>query len=401
MDTETEIIYDLLELRREKTGLHGMLAISNRGTPLGFTECNIKRDRDRRELVRWSHGRMSSADQAAYPVEDMYTDIDRVCLWTIANWEISQVELKQYAGDTAIPPIEFLLKPFIAIGAGTIMFGPPESGKSYLLLTMAHCIASGLGTLWDTAPAPVLVLNLERPEKSIESRDIAIRKCLSVAGNLVTYVHAVGTRLTALEPRLRHWAKENPGGHIAVDSISRSGMGALTDDVTAMDVVNLLNRTGASWMAIAHTPRADNTHIFGSMHFEAGADITLRVSSTRQDDNLGVLLQVDKANDMKRPLPEYMTFEFAPDNSGLVAIRKAHANEYAELKGEVKRPAGQRIREYTMGVPGGESTPGQTSDALGIARQTVSDIYRGGGYSPRRNGKEIYYRVIHPEEHVR
>ncbi len=401
METETEIIYDLLELRREKTGLHGMLAISNSGTPLGFTECNIKRDRDRRELVRWSHGRMEVADQAAYPIEDMYTDIDRICLWTIANWEISQVELKQYDGDEDIPSIEFLLRPFVGIGSGTIMFGPPESGKSYLLLTMAHCITNGVGTIWDTAPAPVLVLNLERSEKSIQARDLTIRRCLGVPGNLITYVHAVGTRLTSLEPRLQHWAKENPGGCIAVDSISRSGMGALSDDTTAMDIVNLLNRTEASWVAIAHTPRADNSHIFGSMHFEAGADITLRVSATRQDDKLGVLLQVDKANDMKRPMPEYMTFEFGTGDAGLIDIRKAGASEYGELKGEVKRPAGERIREFTMAAPSGESTPGQTSDALGIARQTVSDIYRGGGYSARRDGKEIYYRVVYREEHVR
>ena len=84
-----------------------------------------------------------------------------------------------------------------------------------------------------------------------------------------------------------------------VDSLSRMGYGNLIDNDPANKAMDALNGLSpAAWAVLAHTPRGDETHTFGSQMFDAAADVTVQLMTDdkTKDDSLGIGLRVDKAN---------------------------------------------------------------------------------------------------------
>lgn len=364
LGSKTEIVYDIKDIRREKTGLHGMLGISNGTGPLGFTECNIKRDGDRRELARWSHKRLTQLDQAAYPIEDMYTDLDRVCLWTIANWETRTVEVGQFDPDAKIEPLQPLLDPYIYDGTGTIMFAPPGAGKSYIMQLMAVCLSMGLETPWKCVPSPVLYVSLERSRRSLELREQAIRRALGIEGRShVEYIHARGRALRSLAPQMRQRANDTPGLVTFLDSVTRAGLGKMVEDSTANSFIDEMNALPC-WFAVGHTPKYDSSVLYGNIGYTAGEDIGIRLQGETRDHILGVKLEMVKANDVAFSKPEYLALEFAEDRSGLQVIRRANGKEFPELS--------LSTEELIDGVLlYGKASPVEISKETGVPTSTV------------------------------
>ncbi len=92
---------------------------------------------------------------------------------------------------------------------------------------------------------------------------------------------------------------------VILDSISRAGVGDLNENQPVNRAIDMLNRLAPTWLAIAHTPRADETHVYGSVHFEAGEDLGVGLIAQTSMDGLltGVGLRVDKANDLPKNIP--------------------------------------------------------------------------------------------------
>ena len=77
--------------------------------------------------------------------------------------------------------------------------------------------------------------------------------------------------------------------------------------------MDMLNGLGVAWLALAHTPREDEGHAFGSQMFDAAADLAIRMYTevnTVAGPSLGIALRVTKTNDTGYPDPRLIVFEF-------------------------------------------------------------------------------------------
>lgn len=155
---------------------------------------------------------------------------------------------------------------------------------------------------------------------------------------------------------------------VMLDSISRAGFGSLVADDVANNVIDSLNGLGTTWCALAHSPRGDESHIFGSVHFEAGEDVGVRLLSQLTNDGLtlGAGLRIHKAKPGSLSL---IALDFN-EQSGLVAIRPATGNEFPEIVAQRKMSLPDAIAEYLLGVGKDDATA--MAEATGLARTAVS-----------------------------
>jgi hypothetical protein len=179
-----------------------------------------------------------------------------------------------------------------------------------------------------------------------------------------------------------------------LDSISRAGYGDLIDNRVANQTIDIMNRLFPSWVGIAHSPRNDATHMFGSMHFEAGADIIIQLLTEMQPTKIGVGLKVVKANDMRRPDLGTLAYEF--DDYGVTRIWRPTSSDFPELLTIRTEGTGGLTEEIKMYLEGaGASWAGDIATGLHHSRGSVAKLL---ATSPlfevaRREGHRVYYDV--------
>ena len=253
------------EIRRNRTGLHGFIAVTNGHQIFGHDTFNLLRLEERHRLARRSAEHFGTLLSGAYPKENLAHDLDTLCMWLALEYESSQFEMEEVDPDTVVPPAQFLLDPYIVGNSGTILFGEPGAGKSYICQAMAVCLSQGINELWGiTTPTPTVYINLERPERSMVIREQRLRSVLNIHGRTgVKYIHARGHGLPAVAPTVRKWSKENPHGLVILDSITRAALGDLKDNDTGNSFINAMNSLGCAWLGIGHSPRDNQEHIFG------------------------------------------------------------------------------------------------------------------------------------------
>ena len=144
----------------------------------------------------------------------------------------------------------------------------------------------------------------------------------------------------------------------------------------------MLNSLGSTWVAIGHTPRADNDHIVGSMMFDAAADLTVGVKSEQTPGRLAVALQVTKANDVAFPPKEYLRFSF--DMDGVTSVSRGESNDVPNLELGSRLTPREKINAFLQEQ--GEASSAEISRATGIQLPNVSreltshpDTYRHAG----------------------
>src|SRR5690606_11315696 len=111
-------------------------------------------------------------------------------------------------------------------------------------------------------------------------------------------------------------------------------------------------------------------HEFGSMMFRAAADVTVRVETEehREKNKTGVVLKVEKANDMPWIPPRVLAYEF--DSYGLAGVRDAEPFEFPELQGKLKQVSlKERIVNHLREVEEDDAT--SIASATGVVRTTV------------------------------
>jgi hypothetical protein len=70
-------------------------------------------------------------------------------------------------------------------------------------------------------------------------------------------------------------------------------MGDLTENGAGNKIVDALNGMAETWLAIGHTPRASAEHVYGTVHFDAGADLMVKLTSEQDEDGpLGISLEM-------------------------------------------------------------------------------------------------------------
>jgi hypothetical protein len=387
------------EIRRERTGVHAFLAVMLGDFPLGHDTFNLGRQEDRIRLSRAAHKMMSGMQQEACSEPHLRNLLDITCLAIPRMWEEERLTIEPFDHSGPPPQIQFALRPYVIEGAGTIYFAPPGSGKSYLLQLQAISLSLGLESLWPCAPWPILYVNLERSAISLHTRERALLSALgrNPPVSHVEYLHARGAGLAAISRRCRRFVAENPGAIGMLDSISRTSVGGLNDDTTANSVIDVLNATFSTWVALGHTSKANPDALFGSQHWTAGADVVVQLSSQTTVDGIGLRLQIQKANDIGKHPPEYLRLGFEAPDQPVSWIRKASAKELPELVEEPKEDTAADVIEGQLAHIGSGSATDLAKE-LGIARQTISSILFNDERFRflRKDGQKAIYGLASP-----
>lgn len=289
---------------------------------------------------------------------------------------ISPVELM--AGDLAVRPARFVVEGLVVEGGGTILFGSPAAGKSQTAMLMAVSVHHGIEELYGIPRRrPTLYVNLERSADSMRGRLARVNRALGLPiESPIFFLNERGKPLGDLIERIRDVIRRQGVEFVVLDSLSRAGYGDLNDNRTANAAVDALNSLGVAWLAIAHTPRGDSTHVYGSVHQEAGADVMVNASSVKDiDGSVGIGLAVTKANDFRGGPQRLFRYAFSPDGDGLVSASRAYQEDYPDIEDQTPRSAKERIVAYLGATPGGATAETIAEDLglkVGTVRQAIS-----------------------------
>lgn len=330
------------DVRKERTGIHAHITIWANTTILEEDTFNIGRREERNRLSNAAYKLLKpdlngSAD--AFPDTFLQHELMLFCrgLWPA---HIGDMRGELMAGDAAVSEPSFLIQDYVLTDGGTLIFAPPGAGKSWTGLLMAVSVDAGVSAIWRVRQAPVLYINLERGEKSFRRRLGLVNRVLGLPPErALRFINARGKTLADAWDGAERTVAEEGIGLVVLDSLSRSGVGDMNENAPANRAMDQLNGLCPSWMALAHTPRADASHVYGSQMFDAAADLGVQMLTEDgphgdpldEYSRLGIGLRVAKANDTAKPPLRIWAYEF-DRRFGLANVRSASPNEFPAIE---------------------------------------------------------------------
>ena len=398
-DNEYAIIFRADGIRKASTGLHATINLDLEGegktVSLDYDTFNVQRREDRQRLSNASHKTMNAIAVSGTSTladrcdkDKLKHHLDIFCKGLEDEWRKQYMPVESEGQPNT--PMEFWLRPFIPKHSGVIIFAPPGRGKSYLGLIMGQCINSIVPLLWPVEYGRVLFINLERSRVSLERRLGQINRALHINEDSPMYMqHARGRTLEDVLPAAKDFVKGEGIDLVIVDSMSRTGAGDLVKDVTGNLIIDMLNSLCESWLILAHTPRKDESHLFGSIMPTAGADVEIQLLSQEKASTLGIGLKGQKVNDMPTPPMHILALEF--DANGLTDVRKAQLHEFTEIEGHRKMTLTGEVTAYLLDI--GQAGASQIADSLGKDRSQVAHVLRNESQFVRlgKQGAVILY----------
>jgi hypothetical protein len=397
------------DLRPERTGVHGKLRILINNVEMAYSALNLDRDEDRSRLANQAFKefgphlqRNKNGTHTHYTDADFRKDVRRFTggLWQ-ARVELDDIQAVEFAGTAEPVPTQFVLRPYVIREGGTILFAHPGKGKSYITgLMMVNIDAADeideAHTVFNVSHSQkVLFINLERGPLSVSNRLGNINAALGLPRTRpILTINARGKSLADIKDAAKRAVALHGVEVIVLDSISRAGLGDLNENNPVNKIIDTLNGLAPTWIGIAHAPRSSDEHLYGSIHFEAGADVVVRLLSQQEEGGpLGIGLQITKENDVGKHALRLMALEFDGE-FGLKAVRAAEAGEFPEVEqgragsGREGEPMAlaDRLRVYmrTRGVDGDDAT--RAAAALKANRGQVSALFQGSEYYLVRTG---------------
>ena len=156
--------------------------------------------------------------------------------------------------------------------------------------------------------------------------------------------------------------------------------------------MDTLNGICETWLGLAHSPRQDSSHVYGSIHFDAGADIIVQQVSEAKEKSLGIGLNITKANDTAVKQPMFL-LGYGFDDLGLTDIWRPRSSEFPELMLATPVDTATEIFNYLSEVDA--ASAGTIAASIGKSRSMVSSILSSNPdtYEAERIGKEQHYKV--------
>lgn len=370
IETGQRLDFRAWDIRKERTGVHAQVEIACQGAILGWSNFNIEKDEDRLRLANSAHKHLDSIKQI-YPSTFLKNDLDQFCRGLDdAMLQVSAPEHMEGAIER-VPPT-FILTPFAIEGGGTILFAPPGRGKSYTLMLMQVCVDSGCDKLWPVRQAKTLLINLERSRESVRARLGNINEVLGFPRRRpIATINARGKSLTDIVRAAERFIQDNGIEIVFVDSISRAGQGDLNDNQAVNKIVDSLNRIAPTWVALAHTPRSDETHVFGGVHFDAGADVVAQLLSEQDEGGpLGLGLNITKNNDTGKWPMWTAALEF--NEAGLINVRRAKKGEFPGVEGGKKMTLRETLIQHLLDV--GPAAAQEIANDTGFNRSNIAQL---------------------------
>lgn len=386
-------------LRRERTGIHANIAIwqgpDEEGVKalLASDTFNIERSEERTRLANKAYSRLGDIAQQLFgekPREYFATCLDTFCVQAWTTFLGSEKAKLTRPTEDDERDLDFVVRPYLLDGGGTIVFAPPGRGKSWVSLYLGVAVDAGLSQLFAVSKRRVLFVNLERSEKSVRRRLRQVNRALSLpADRPLLMIHARGRSLADIYEAVDESIRESGVEVLFLDSLTRGGYGDLVDNRAANSAVDDLSRLCPTWLAIAHTPRKDESHVYGSQMFDAGADILVQLLTQRRERALGVGLQITKANDVPPQRIQVVALRF-DDRSRLVEVAKARLSEFPEVAAGKRLSVEEEVKEYLLEY--GWSQAEEIAKATGHARSTISSLCHSAPWAERRkDGRTVYF----------
>lgn len=377
-------------IRYERTGAHARLAVYLNDKSLAYDSFNLGKDAERTRLANSAAAQLPTDTAKTFDKKAMKVAIDSFCSSLYEDY-IGGLVGGLMAGSLGSKPTWYW-KNVIPKDGGALLVSPPGMGKTNIAICGAQSMNKGINTVFDVEQATVLYVNLERSQRSMEWRLARANLSLGLpAHEPMLFFNARGRSLLDVADAVRATIKKYGVQVLFLDSISRAGQGDLKEDSTANRIVDTLNNLCPTWLAIAHTPRADDSHIYGSVHFEAGADLVVVMNSQKKPGLLGISLQATKANDFEIPQPARYALEF--DQDGLTRIRKAGRYEFGELELKRQKSMLEEVKDYLLSEDQASATA--IADAIGYSRQKVATLLANDDTFVKlgKSGKETLYGV--------
>ena len=390
------------DTRRDRTGIHAQVTISINWVTLGWTNFNIERDEDRVRLANSAYKHLDdnthALDRTEFPANLFKHALDLFCL---GLWdEVVGEDLGGWLqGDPNVKPAQPLLSNLILDEAGTIIYSPPGKGKSYTGLAMAVSLHYGISRVWSlTDTRTPLYINLERSERSMQGRLAMVNQALGQEpGSGIFFLNKRGRSLSDIYESAKRTIALYGCDVIFFDSISRGGQGSMNADDVANKIMDMLNALCPTWVALGHSPRGDESHIYGSQMFDGACDlgIQLHAQTAADKSTTGVRLRVSKANDIPEGFSAMHVFEWGVE--GLVGIRPAKQGEFAELESGRKIGVADACRQFAATQEDGLIQAGVVAIEYGLDRSNVADfLSRSTEWTVVRRGKNnaAYYGIV-------
>jgi len=376
--------------RKQSTGIHGKVVVGIDKRMLKHTVMNLDRDEDRVRFINHAFTMLPPVVRETLDKGELMHTFDLLCFNGYKEYVGHQRPSFLVPLSDRTPPA-FLLEPFLIRGGGTILFGPPGRGKSYVAMTLAVAVDAGLTNLFNVQQGRVLFINLERSAESLQRRLLNINLALGIDETypLLT-LNARGKTLDDVVESIEESINEHNVQLVVLDSISRAGFGDLNDNRPVNKIIDTLNNTCETWLGLAHAPRGDATHVYGSVHFDAGADIVIQQVSEARERSLGIGLNITKANDVgKRPMT-VLGYEF--DDIGLTKIWFPNATEFPELMLSKQTTTAEEIYDYLNEID--NATAGEIATSLGKSRSMISSILNNDSrYVASQRGRERVFGI--------
>jgi hypothetical protein len=394
LSTGAAIFYHAEDVRKERTGVHAKVIITFDKVLLAWTSFNVERDEDRTRLANSAYKALGDIVREVWSQYEMKHALDLFCagLWEATVALFVAEEMEGGGGDEAQ---DFPMEPFIVRGGGTMLYAPPGRGKSYTALLKAVSVDAGCDSLFPgvSRPRRGFYINIERSRESMRRRLMQVNTALGLEPTRpLLFLNARGKSLSDIIEAARKGVREHQVEVAYLDSISRAGFGDLNENSPVNRIIDVMNGLCETWYALAHTPRSDESHIYGSVHFDAGIDIGVQMLSEAKDDGrtMGVGLKITKANDIRKPaLPFMFALEF--DDLGLCGVRQAGRGEFLQMLSATRSPV-EEAREYLLSV--GEGTASEIGEIIGKHRSEVSRMLNmDARFGKRKAGKHVFFSL--------
>lgn len=398
------------DVRRTTTGLHAKLTVAtaevgaSTAVRVKSDTLNLDKEDYRHNFVNMLYGttrgrtpKFSKEFMEAYPREDFERDLDDFSEEFYAHL-MGTVNAGYVAGDPDKTQIETLVEHLVLFEGGTVIYAPPKSVKSYLCMLLAVSVDAGVSKFFNVKQARVMYVNLERGKGSMQRRLGLINRVLGLpADRQLLMMNERGKRLADVYDAAKKISEEEGVKVVFLDSLTRGGFGDLNGNEEANRAMDYLNRLCPAWVAIAHTPRQDDSHIFGSQMFDAAMDIGINVRRQKKENGtVGVGLVVKETNDTGSPPMRVLAFEF--DQFGLSAVREAIRHEFPEIEeSQTSTPRTNAERIWDQLNAFGKLTQAEIADELRINIGTVSGelktLMEEGKVARDKDGRSFTYYV--------
>jgi AAA domain-containing protein len=326
------------------------------------------------------------------------------------------------AGNIALEPKQYLINGFLGRVETSVWFGPPDSGKSAVIIDAACHVASGLGYGPDDAQrhvdqGAVLYLACERGavvkrrvkawliEHGLEDIPLGIvADAIDLRSN-----QADSERVIAAAAQL----EEQTGlglAMVVIDTMNRALSGG--DENSPKDMGMLVKsldrihrKTGAHVAVIQHCPADRIDRMRGHTLLSAAVDLTVQVT---KNGSGFVAVEVDKANDLvEKPRFEFqfktVVLPIEPETTAPVVLQVQPLQKSGGLKSGNLAPRYKLARDVLAEcAAGGESAPIALNLPAGYLVTKNEDfrtqlISRGvidpNGSNPRADFKRIKERL--------